>query len=132
MTSHRRYSRPLRFLGAAVVACGLGLLHTGTAAATEPLTIEPVFGSPSELPRKPYPPLDFPELVTQPGQSSSTITGMSVGDTELDQRARSVERTGGVGADLLGSKPLGGNAYGGTTADIIPHPHSTPDTHMAA
>ena len=113
--SSQRHTRTFRVLGAAVVACGFGLLPPGVAAA-DGLVSEPVFGAPHHSTVDPRPLLDFPEFVDQPGWSMKTI------------ESRPVERSGDIGAELLGSQPLGGGVSGGSYTDIIPHDNSTRDS----
>ena len=123
MSNLRR--RSVRILGTVAMACGVGLVHTGTAVASEPITVQPVIGSPSTLPKAPYSPFD--SLVTQPG---GPIAAVAAATPDTPVRGQAVERTGGLGADLLGSKPLGGNVYGGTSADIVPHDDDENDAFL--
>jgi|GEM_PF-6462658 len=105
-------------------AGGIAVAGPGTAAASDQvpernLVAEPTFAVPAELPDKGYPSLGVSPVRTLPRMHTSDLTAAPSAPTTV--RAENVERVGGVGADLLGARPLGGSATGGSVRDIIPH-----------
>lgn len=117
-------ARLARAAAVLAVAGGIAVSGPGTAGASEPspernLVAEPTFATPAQLPDKPYPSLGVEPVRTLPRMHTADLTAAP--GTPTTTRADTVERVGGVGADLLGARPLGGSAVGGSVRDIIPH-----------
>lgn len=121
-----------RFASTAGMACGLCLAAAGVAHAGDAEPPSPAGDGALATVETAALPLDAPGhdrsgTLAEPTRLPVDSAGLTAAQIPRDSAAASTPATpgakrGGMDADLLGARPLGGGAGGGMAADVAPNP----------